>query len=41
MAVMRVPHVFTLAAQVASRVSVIRRTDFSAWKKEREFCGVC
>jgi hypothetical protein len=34
---MRVVQVLTLAAQVASRVWVMRRTDLEAWKKELEF----
>lgn len=36
--VMIVVHCVTLAAQVASRVWVIRVTDLEAWKKEVELC---
>ena len=38
-AFMRVVHVVTLAAHVASRVSVMRTSDLEAWKKELEFCS--
>jgi len=36
--VIKALHLVTFAAHVASRVWVIRRTDFEAWKKELEFC---
>jgi hypothetical protein len=36
-ALMRVEHVDTSAAQVASRVWVMRTRDLEAWKKELEF----